>query len=99
MHNTTVQRIKAIRKQKNMHQREVAEQLNISQSTYAKMEQGNIKLDTDRMIALAKIFDVAYEDFLPTQADRNISFSNNQITTGFIEHYYDGIKDIPMKNR
>ena len=42
-----------------MHQREVAEQLNISQSTYAKIEQGSIKLDTDRMIALAEIFNVA----------------------------------------
>ena len=74
MHKTTAQRVKTIRKKKNMQQREVTEQLNISQSTYVKIEQGSIKLDTDRMVALAKIFDVAYEDLLPSQPDRNISF-------------------------
>ncbi|MEZ4983962.1 MAG: helix-turn-helix transcriptional regulator [Saprospiraceae bacterium] len=64
MHDTTIHRIKAIRKQKNMQQQEVAERLNISQSAYAKIENGQSKVDTDRLLQLADIFEVPY-DSLP----------------------------------
>ncbi|MEZ4988091.1 MAG: helix-turn-helix transcriptional regulator [Saprospiraceae bacterium] len=93
MHDTTIHRIKAIRKQKNMQQQEVAERLNISQSAYAKIENGQSKVDTDRLLQLADIFEVPYDSLLP--GENNSHFSNNQITNAasFVEHFYASSKE------
>ncbi|PSR11922.1 MAG: hypothetical protein DA408_17410 [Bacteroidetes bacterium] len=87
------ERIKTIRQEKKMQQQEVAKLLNISQSTYAKIEQGAIKIDAERILALAKIFEVEYDKLLPPYPDKNINFTNNQMTNGFVEQYYAASKE------
>jgi transcriptional regulator with XRE-family HTH domain len=93
MKNPVGEKIKEIRQRKNFSQSEVAEMLSISQSTYAKIEQGSSRLDVERLMALADIFEVDYSELLPVSGGKQIHFTNNQITTGFIEHFYEASKD------
>lgn len=91
----TTNRIKTIRQQKNLQQREVAERLNISQSAYAKLGQGVSKLDATRLMELATIFDVPYDELLCGAGDKHNQFTQNQIThaVGFAEHFYAASKE------
>lgn len=52
-------RIKTARKQKNFTQKQMAELLNIKQSTYSKYESGNRRMPLDKLIALCKITNVS----------------------------------------
>lgn len=58
MNNPIRDKIKEIRQRKNLSQTEVAERLSISQSSYAKIEQGAVGLDVERFMLLADIFEV-----------------------------------------
>jgi transcriptional regulator with XRE-family HTH domain len=58
-------RIKAVRRARKLSQREVAERLHLSQSAYAKLEQGCSKIDIDRLLQLTEIFAVPLEQLLP----------------------------------
>ncbi|MBX2928930.1 MAG: helix-turn-helix transcriptional regulator [Saprospiraceae bacterium] len=64
MNNPIGDKIKEIRQRKNLSQTEVAERLSISQSAYAKIEQGAVRLDVERLMALADIFEVEYHELL-----------------------------------
>ncbi len=98
MQNAVNHKIKNIRLRLNMPQKEVADRLEISQSTYAKMEQGIVKVSTERLVALAKIFDVPYDDLLPQVAERTITFHDNQMTNGIVEHFYEASKETHDKH-
>ena len=50
--------IRTIRKQKELKQLDISTQLGVEQSTYAKIENGQIKFTVERLFELAKIFDV-----------------------------------------
>ncbi|MDP2237037.1 MAG: helix-turn-helix transcriptional regulator [Bacteroidales bacterium] len=50
--------LKRMRELRNFSQEYVANQLNISQSNYSRIENGSIKLDIGRLIKLAKLFQV-----------------------------------------
>lgn len=57
------ERLQFLREQANLTQREVAEQLGISQPSYVKWERRDIGLTRDRLQQLATIFGVEIEDF------------------------------------
>lgn len=65
MQKTIGERIKSVRQRKQMSQAEVADKLNISQSSYAKLEQGASRLDVERLMELSTIFEVPYHELLP----------------------------------
>ena len=58
-----IQRLKEIREEKGLSQRELAKLLNIDKSTVAKYETGERSPDADMIVKLADFFDVS-TDFL-----------------------------------
>lgn len=68
-------RIAALRKEKNLSQKELAEKLNISNKTVSKWETGSGLPDLEMLIALSKIFNLSLEEFIgldDRQHDMNI---------------------------
>ncbi|MBQ8309165.1 MAG: helix-turn-helix transcriptional regulator [Clostridia bacterium] len=57
------ERLKMIRQESNMTQKDVYTQLNISQNGYASYEQGRTEPNINTLIKLCKIFDVS-SDYL-----------------------------------
>jgi transcriptional regulator with XRE-family HTH domain len=59
-----IQNIRKIRIDRELSQENVAFNLQISQSSYAKMESGQSKLSIDRLYQLATFFKIPAEDLL-----------------------------------
>ncbi len=57
-------RIKDLREMNNLTQKVLAEYLNISQATYARYETGEIKIDIESIIKLAKFYKVSTDYIL-----------------------------------
>jgi len=55
--NNYIQNIKKIREDKGLSQEYMAMKLGISQSTYTKVERGEVNLYVDRLLKIIKIFD------------------------------------------
>ena len=56
--------IKAMRKEKNLTQREVAEKLNISEKTVSKWETGNGLPEVGLMLPLCKLLEISVNELL-----------------------------------
>lgn len=64
--------IKIQRIRKNLSQREIAKRLHITQSTYSRIETGATKIDTHRLLELAKILEIDLEKvFRPSDDNKN----------------------------
>lgn len=59
-----IKRIKDLREMNNLTQKKVAEYLNVTQATYARYETGEIKIDVDSIIKLAKLYKVSTDYIL-----------------------------------
>lgn len=62
--------IKLIRESKKLKQLDIAIQLGIEQSTYAKIENNQIKLSVDRLIKIARILDIPISSFFRSAASK-----------------------------
>ena len=62
------QRLKLLRKEKNLKQRDMAEYLGCSERNYQKMEYGDINVPALTLIRLAELFDVSL-DYLVGRAE------------------------------
>lgn len=69
------EKIRKIRSLRGFSQDYMAEQLDMSQNNYSKIELGDIKITTDTLESIARIFDLKPEDVL-TFDDKYI-FNNN----------------------
>jgi transcriptional regulator with XRE-family HTH domain len=90
-------KLKLLRKNKDMSQEEVADYLHISQSAYARMESGESSSWANHMFKICKIFDITTEDLLKietNQKEASSSGSNIQISDTIIEQYEERIKDL-----
>ena len=63
-------RIKDLREDKDMLQRDVADLLNISQTNYSKYELGKINIPINRLKKLALIFDTSIDYLLGLTNER-----------------------------
>lgn len=63
------EKIKEFRKKRGLNQEDLAEHLSMSQSAYAKIENGHTALDVKRLIQLSEYFEVPVSDFLPNQKE------------------------------
>jgi transcriptional regulator with XRE-family HTH domain len=64
--STFGERLQFLREQAKLTQREVAQQLGISQPSYAAWERHNVALTTDQLRKLAQILGVEVENFFTT---------------------------------
>lgn len=63
------QKLKSLRSDKKMTQKELADMLNISRTTYVKYETNDIKLSLEKASAIAKIFDVSTDYLLDSNGN------------------------------
>lgn len=57
--------MKTIRQEKGITQEDVADKLNISQSSYAKLENGGTVIDIERLQEVADVLEVPNSEFIP----------------------------------
>ncbi len=90
-------KLKILRKNKDMSQEEAADYLHISQSAYARMESGESSSWANHIFRICKIFDITPEELLKTETNRKEISSYDgviQISDDVIEKYEERIKDL-----
>jgi transcriptional regulator with XRE-family HTH domain len=73
-------RIKILRTVKGLTQKEMAEQLHKSQSTYSRMESGELTISTDELKDIATVLGCSAEDLLKEQGVINVLQNNEKFT-------------------
>jgi transcriptional regulator with XRE-family HTH domain len=72
------ERIKRIRQGQNINRDDVADELDISNSAYSKIERGEIDPNVTRLYAIAKILKVNVIDFFQDKKDHLFSEEQNR---------------------
>lgn len=85
-------KIKQYRIAKGMSQSDMAEKMHISQSGYAKLENGQTKMDVERLVEISKILEIDLNELISGD-DQVINFYNNSINNGYVENVFTGMKD------
>lgn len=70
-------KIKGIRELKNLTQEYMAEQLDISQAAYSKLEKGTTKISQDKLNKIAEVLEVNPEDITDFDNKRVLNSINN----------------------
>lgn len=95
-------KLKILRKNKDMSQEEVADFLKISQSAYARMESGESHSWANHILKICAIFDIIPEDLLKIDnvqekiigKEKTAEISVSQLSEGIIEQYAERIKEL-----
>ncbi len=93
--NNIAYKIKKIRINKGFSQEDMAGKLNISQSAYAKIENGITKIDLERLADITRILKLDLQDLLNVEELKTNNYTNNRITNSpaFVENFNIGIKE------
>ncbi|MDA6071463.1 helix-turn-helix domain-containing protein [Flavobacterium sp. AC] len=97
MNIVVANKIKTLRKDKKMSQEEMADYLNMSQSAYARMENGESHTWAIHILKICKIFGIAPEELLKVESSHKTGPSDNaipELSHTVIEHYEERIKEL-----
>ncbi|PWA04435.1 helix-turn-helix transcriptional regulator [Flavobacterium psychrotolerans] len=103
MNKTVITNLKNLRKNKGWSQEHVADSLNLSQSTYARIESGESRSWAIHLMKICDIFEKNPEDLfkkeLILRANEKYKVSNNaldinQLSEKLIEQYEERIKEL-----
>lgn len=61
------EKIRHLREQKKLRDEDMAERLGISQSTYSRLENGDIKMDVERLQKIADVLEVPVEELFKNE--------------------------------
>ena len=72
----------------------MAHQLNVNQSTYAKMENSSTKITIDKLFSVAKLLEADVSEILDLKSN-NFNQTDNETANAFgkVEHYYQENKE------
>lgn len=89
-------KIKRYREVRNFTQSYMAEQLDISQNTYSKIESGTIKLTVDRLRQISNLLNVPIEDILSSSDTQHYNVHKSDIDKfyGYIENMQGENKEL-----
>ncbi|MDY0395378.1 helix-turn-helix domain-containing protein [Virgibacillus halophilus] len=78
-------RLKKLRERKKMSQQQLADELNINRSTYARYELSNTQPDFEILKTIADFFDVSTDYILghETSEENKLDYYKNKIATDF----------------
>jgi len=97
-----IQNIKKIREEKGISQEYMAMELGISQSTYTKVERGEVNLYVDRLLKIADILDVGLSKIFNESTSKIFNVNSNDSSTNtnqvqVVENLYNDNKEIINK--
>ena len=92
------ERIKYFRKERGLSQIDLSEKLNISQSAYAKVENGRTVLDVDRLLQIANFLGIAIQDFFEDCYQQNKLLINERYRNAPANQSIDLQNLIKIKN-
>lgn len=95
-----VRNIKKIRENKGISQEYMAMELGISQSTYTKVERGEVNLYVDRLLKIAKILDIGLAKIFDENAANSFNVNTYDSSTNYnqvIENLYNDNKEFVNK--
>lgn len=76
------ERIREIREKRKFSQDYMASKLEISQNTYSRMELGLQKLQVDKLMQIAELLEVSWNDLLDPDGQQVFNIKNNQTVNG-----------------
>jgi transcriptional regulator with XRE-family HTH domain len=91
------QRIRTIRTKKGMSQEYLSEQLGLTQSTLARIEQGKAKLAASLVPALCKTLEVEIEEIFSSEKVRIENNTFNDSSIAYVEQLLNGQKELYEK--
>ncbi|WP_394776916.1 helix-turn-helix transcriptional regulator [Flavobacterium sp.] len=89
-------KLKELRKIKNLSQEQVADYLCISQSAYARIESGESHSWASHILKICTIFEITPEELFHLDGQKNISSGETiyQLSEDIIEQYEEKIKEL-----
>jgi transcriptional regulator with XRE-family HTH domain len=91
------ERIKKLRTKKGMSQEYLSEQLGLTQSTLARIEQGKAKLAASLVPALCKMLEVEIEEIFSSEKVRIENNTFNDSSIAYVEQLLNGQKELYEK--
>ncbi|MBP6410621.1 MAG: helix-turn-helix transcriptional regulator [Pseudarcicella sp.] len=79
--------IKKYRELKGYSQEFMAHEMNISQSSYAKLENENTKITVERLHKIAELLEIEISALLDSNKKNVFNLYNNQTAMGLVEQY------------
>lgn len=95
-----IQNIKRIREQKGISQDYMAMELGISQSTYTKLERGEVNLYVDRLLKIAKVLNIGLARIFDENANNSFNVNTYDTSSNFnqvIENQFNDSKELIKK--
>lgn len=95
-----IQNIKKIREQKGISQDYMAIELGISQSTYTKLERGEVNLYVDRLLKIAKVLNIGLARIFDENANNSFNVNTYDTSSNFnqvIENQFNDSKELIKK--
>lgn len=86
-------KIKSLREQKGISQESMASFLNVSQSTYARVESGSHKIEAGTLFKIAEKLEVPVADLLETEASFQLLNSSHD-NSSFVQNFYSVQKEL-----
>lgn len=81
-------KIRMMRELRQLSQEDMAEKMNMSPSGYAKIERGETRLQYDKLVQIAQIFNVSLSDLVDN--DKGVIFFMNKNGNNTSANYYSG---------
>lgn len=81
-------KIRMMREFRQLSQEDMAEKMNMSPSGYAKIERGETRLQYDKLVQIAQIFNVSLSDLVDN--DKGVIFFMNENGNNTSANYYNG---------
>lgn len=89
--------IRKYRELKGFSQEYMANQLDINQASYAKIENNSTKLTVERLFAISKLLETDVTDLLDLKSQTVFNQSENVTAYGKIEHFHNENKEVYEK--
>lgn len=99
MNNTISKNIRKYRELKGFSQEYMANQLDINQASYAKIESSSTKLTVERLFAISKLLETEVTELLDVKTQTVFNQKENETANAFgkVEHFYQDNKDVYEK--
>ena len=81
-------KIRMMRELRQLSQEDMAEKMNMLPSGYAKIERGETRLQYDKLVQIAQIFNVSLSDLVDN--DKGVIFFMNENGNNTSANYYSG---------